>query len=78
MKMQHSIGYALMGAAGLALSVPFAVATASPSIGRLLTRWAVGHIPEETDPSTVLAQLNLPSIEACAAEETRKAAKAAR
>jgi membrane glycosyltransferase len=62
MKMPHNIGYALMGASGLALSVPFAVATASPLIGRLFTRWGIGRIPEETEPPAALAALRLPAI----------------
>jgi membrane glycosyltransferase len=62
MKMPHYFGYALMSAGGLALAAPFAVATASPLIGRLFTRWGVGRIPEETDPSTVLAPLHLPAV----------------
>jgi membrane glycosyltransferase len=58
------IGYALMAAGGLALSVPFAVATAAPSAGTLLARFGLGRIPEETEPPTVLLPLRLPVIEA--------------
>jgi membrane glycosyltransferase len=61
-KMPHNIGYALMGAGGLVLSVPFAVATASPWIGRLFTRWGVGRIPEETEPPAALVALRLPAV----------------
>ncbi len=60
------IGYALMGAGGLALSVPLAVATAAPLVGTLLARIGVGRIPEETEPPTVLLPLRLPAIEASA------------
>jgi membrane glycosyltransferase len=67
-KMPRDLGYALMGAGGLALSVPFAVATASPAIGALFARFGVGRIPEETAPPTVLAPLRLPVIEARASE----------
>jgi membrane glycosyltransferase len=72
MKMPHNIGYALMGAGGLALSVPFAVATASPLIGRLFTRWGIGRIPEETEPPASLAALRLPAIAVCAVETRRR------
>jgi membrane glycosyltransferase len=67
-RMPHYIGYALMSAGGLALSVPFAVATASPLIGRLFTQWGVGRIPEETEPPAALAALRLPAMEAGAVE----------
>jgi membrane glycosyltransferase len=60
------IGYALMVAGGLALSVPFAVATAAPLVGTLLARIGVGRIPEEIEPPTVLLPLRLPAIEASA------------
>jgi membrane glycosyltransferase len=63
-KIPSDIGYALMGAGGLALSVPLAVATASPSVGTMLARIGVGRIPEETEPATVLLPLHLPAIEA--------------
>ncbi|MGD0719697.1 MAG: glucans biosynthesis glucosyltransferase MdoH [Roseiarcus sp.] len=58
------IGYALLAAGGLALSVPFAVATAAPVLGALLARFGVGRIPEETEPPKVLLSLRLPAIEA--------------
>ncbi len=58
------LGYALMAAAGLALSAPFAVATAAPSIGTLFARLGVGRIPEETAPPAALMPLHLPVVEA--------------
>jgi len=58
------IGYALMAAGGLALSVPFAVATAAPSVGALFGRFGVGRIPEESEPPNALLPLRLPVIEA--------------
>jgi membrane glycosyltransferase len=67
------LGYALMAAAGLALSAPFAVATAAPSVGALLARWGIGRIPEETEPPTVLLPLRLPAIEASASEMLERA-----
>jgi len=60
------VGYALMAAAGLALSAPFAVATAAPRVGTLLARLGVGRIPEEIEPPTVLLPLRLPALEAAA------------
>ena len=45
-----AIGFALLTAAGLALSVPFAVMTAEPAIGAMFSRWGIGRIPEETAP----------------------------
>jgi membrane glycosyltransferase len=51
------IGYALMAAGGLALSVPFAVITAAPRVGKWLSRLGIGRIPEETAPSAALAAL---------------------
>ena len=58
------LGYALMAAAGLALSAPFAVATAAPSIGALFARLGIGRIPEETEPPAALLPLHLPVVEA--------------
>jgi membrane glycosyltransferase len=58
------IGYAFMAAGGLALSVPFAVATAAPSLGALLARIGVGRIPEEVEPPTVFELLRLPALRA--------------
>ncbi|HEY1940893.1 MAG TPA: glucans biosynthesis glucosyltransferase MdoH [Roseiarcus sp.] len=50
-----AIGLALLAAAGLALSVPFAVTTAEPLFGALLSRRGIGRIPEETAPTPTLA-----------------------
>jgi membrane glycosyltransferase len=57
------IGYALLAAGGLALSAPFAVVTAAPWVGTLLSRFGVARIPEETTPSAALLPLNLPDRE---------------
>jgi membrane glycosyltransferase len=59
----NNVVYALLAAAGLALSIPFAVATAAPSIGAWFTRLGVGRIPEEIDPPAVLLSLHLPALE---------------
>jgi len=43
--------------AGLTLSIPFAVVTASPGFGRLLTRWRLAAIPEEFETPESLRRL---------------------
>jgi membrane glycosyltransferase len=50
----EAIPYALLIAAGLAISVPFAVVTSMPQVGRFLARLGVGRLPEETAPSAAL------------------------
>jgi membrane glycosyltransferase len=60
----NDIGYALVAAGGLALSVPFAVATAAPIAGILLARIGVGRIPEEVEPPIALRALRLLAIDA--------------
>jgi membrane glycosyltransferase len=59
-----AIPYALFIAGGLALSVPLAVFTALPRVGRTFARIGVGRLPEETAPPAALRALNLPAIEA--------------
>jgi membrane glycosyltransferase len=59
-----AIPYALFIAGGLALSVPLAVFTALPWVGRAFARVGVGRLPEETAPPPALRALNLPAIEA--------------
>jgi membrane glycosyltransferase len=61
-----AIPYALFIAGGLAISVPLAVVTALPWLGRLFARIGVGRLPEETDPPAALAALSLPALEAAA------------
>jgi membrane glycosyltransferase len=63
-----NVGYALMTAGGLALSVPFALATAAPLAGTLLARFGVGRIPEEAEPPIALVLLSLPALRAVAPE----------
>jgi membrane glycosyltransferase len=72
MTRPSDIGYALMAAGGLALSVPFAVATAAPLVGTLLARFGVGRIPEEIEPPTVLLPLRLSAIEASDPEARKR------
>ena len=66
-----AIPYALFLAAGLALSVPFAVMTAWPALGRLCVRIGIGRLPEETAPPAELHALALPAIETTAAPMPR-------
>ena len=62
-----AIPYALFLAGGLLLSIPFAVATAAPGLGRVLVRIGFCRLPEETAPPPELAALALPAIEISAA-----------
>jgi len=66
-----AIPYALFIAGGLALSVPLAVVTALPRLGRLCARVGVGRLPEETAPPPVLRALALPAIETAAAGQRK-------
>jgi membrane glycosyltransferase len=59
-----AIPYALFIAGGLAVSVPLAVVTALPNLGRAFARIGIGRLPEETDPPPALRALALPAIEA--------------
>ena len=61
-----AIPYALFIAAGPALSIPLAVITSWPSIGRMLMRAGLGALPEENTPPAALRKLALPAIEAAA------------
>jgi membrane glycosyltransferase len=58
-----AIPYALFIAAGPLLSIPLAVATASPAWGRALVAAGIDRLPEETMPPPVLVALKLPAIE---------------
>jgi len=58
-----AIPYALFIAAGPLLSIPLAVATASPALGRALIAAGIDRLPEETAPPPVLVALELPAIE---------------
>src|SRR5262249_34132465 len=61
-----AIPYALFIAGGLALSVPLAVMSAWPGLGRACARIGVGRLPEETDPPAPLRGLELAAVEAAA------------
>jgi membrane glycosyltransferase len=58
-----AIPYALFIAGGLALSIPLAVVTARPAVGRTFARIGVGRLPEETVPPPALRTLALPAID---------------
>jgi membrane glycosyltransferase len=53
-------------AGGLAVSIPFAVITAMPSVGLALARIGIGRLPEESAPPKALAALSLPALAASA------------
>jgi FkbM family methyltransferase len=61
-----AIPYALFIAGGLALSIPLAVITAAPGLGRTLVATGFCRLPEEIAPPAELAALKLPAIEAAA------------
>jgi membrane glycosyltransferase len=58
-----AIPYALLIAAGPLLSIPLAVATSSPALGRALIAAGIARLPEETAPPPELVALRLPAIE---------------
>jgi membrane glycosyltransferase len=62
-KAPDKLAFALMGASGLLLAVPFAVATASPFVGLLLARMGIARIPEEVEVPAVFEALRLPALE---------------
>jgi membrane glycosyltransferase len=61
-----AIPYALFIAAGPMLSIPLAVITAWPRVGRALVGVGLGRLPEETAPPPELRALALPAITAAA------------
>jgi membrane glycosyltransferase len=61
-----AIPYALFIAGGLALSIPLAVITSWPRVGRALMRVGLGALPEENAPPAALRKLALPAVEAAA------------
>jgi membrane glycosyltransferase len=58
-----AIPYALLIAAGPLLSIPLAVVTATPALGRALIAVGLDRLPEETFPPPELRALELPAIE---------------
>jgi len=59
-----AIPYALFIAGGPLLAIPLAVITALPAAGRVLLRFGIGRLPEETAPPPTLRALALPAVEA--------------
>ena len=57
------IPFALLIAAGPLLSIPLAVATASPALGRTMIAAGLCRLPEESNPPSELIALKLPAIE---------------
>lgn len=58
-----AIPFASFVALGLAVSIPLAVWTASPALGRKLARIGLCALPEETEASDALTPLALPGLE---------------
>jgi membrane glycosyltransferase len=58
-----AVPYALFIAMGPLISIPLAVATASPALGRALIAVGLDRLPEETAPTPELLALKLPAIE---------------
>jgi membrane glycosyltransferase len=56
-----AIPYALVIAGGPLVSIPLAVLTAAPALGRALVRIGLGRLPEETAPPPEFAALALPA-----------------
>jgi membrane glycosyltransferase len=57
-----SIPYALFVAAGPLLSIPLAVITARPGVGRAMVASGLGRLPEETAPPPEIRALALPAV----------------
>jgi membrane glycosyltransferase len=58
-----AVPFALFIAGGPLLSIPLAVVTAAPAVGRALIAIGIDRLPEETEPPPVLRALELPAIE---------------
>jgi membrane glycosyltransferase len=61
-----AIPYALFVAGGPLLSIPLAVVTASPALGRAMLWIGLARLPEETAPPREMAALALPAVELAA------------
>jgi membrane glycosyltransferase len=59
---RSAIPVALLIAAGPLLSIPFSVATASPTVSRLMIGAGLCRVPEESDPPAELLSLELPAL----------------
>lgn len=56
---------------GALLAVPLAMISASPPLGRALTRIGLWRIPEETAPPAILGKLDLPALTLLGASQVR-------
>lgn len=56
--------FALFGALGMALAIPFAVVTASQAFGEWCIRRGICKLPEEFAPPPIFSALKVPAIEA--------------
>jgi membrane glycosyltransferase len=56
------VPFAFFIAGGPLLSIPFAVLTSSPALGRALMRSGIGRLPEETQPPPEMQALALPAL----------------
>jgi membrane glycosyltransferase len=65
-----AIPYALFIAGGPLVSIPLAIISASPAVGRALMWVGLGRLPEETDPPAELRALALPAIVAAVRPES--------
>jgi FkbM family methyltransferase len=63
LRVPSAIPYALFIAGGPLVSIPFAVVTAAPRLGRALVDIGFCRLPEETAPPPELRALGLPAIE---------------
>jgi membrane glycosyltransferase len=63
LKNPQYLPYALFAALGLAISIPFAVTSASVGLGRLCTRLGIWQLPEEKQPPAMLVALKISAIE---------------
>src|SRR5262249_27566896 len=58
-----ALPYALLIAGGPLVSIPLAVVTASPAVGRALVALGIDRLPEELGPPPELPALKLPAVE---------------
>jgi membrane glycosyltransferase len=78
LRVPSAIPYALFIAGGPLVSIPFAVLTAAPRLGRALVDIGFCRLPEETAPPAELRALGLPAIEISLAAAARRLSLAER
>ncbi len=78
MAAPSAVFYVLFIAGGPLLSIPFAVITSIPAVGRALIAAGLDRLPEETDPPPELRALALPAIEQTLLRGSRPAVQPAR